>query len=79
MLMRTADLAKNPNINPKINGLERHALDLFGSRAENPYFKKEAEGNEDYRQSNYNLRDDSPAKRSGKALPLDIADRKSVV
>lgn len=73
MLMRTADLAKNPNINPKINGLERHALDLFGSRAENPYFKKEAEGNEDYRQSNYNLRDDSPAKRSGKALPLDIA------
>ena len=73
MLMRTADLAKNPNIHPKINGLERHALDLFGSRAENPYFKKEAEGNEDYRQSNYNLRDDSPAKRSGKALPLDIA------
>ena len=73
MLMRTADLAKNPRINPKINGLERHALDLFGSRAENPYFKKEAEGNDAYRQSNYHLRDDSPAKRSGKALPLDIA------
>ena len=73
MLMRTADLAKNPRINPKINGLERHALDLFGSRADNPYFKKEAEGNDAYRQSNYHLRDDSPAKRSGKALPLDIA------
>ena len=73
MLVRAADLAKNRNINPKINGLERHALDLFGSRSENPFLKKEAEGNEDYRQSNYNLRADSPAKRSGKALPLDIA------
>ena len=44
---------------------------LFRS-AENPYFTHEAADNQS-RQSNYRLRSDSPAKGSGKALPLDIA------
>ncbi|WP_298048207.1 WG repeat-containing protein [uncultured Cardiobacterium sp.] len=73
LFVRTADLAAHGKVNKKINGLERHALDLFGSRAENPFFVHEAAGNQDYKQSNYQLRADSPAKGSGKALPLDIA------
>ena len=73
LFVRTADLAAHGKVNKKINGLERHALDLFGSRAENPFFIREAAGNQDYKQSNYHLRADSPAKGSGKALPLDIA------
>ena len=68
--MRTSDIAAARQVNKKINGLERHALDLFGSPADNPYFTREAAGS---RQSNYRLRADSPAKGSGKALPLDIA------
>ena len=73
LFVRTADLAAHNKVSKKINGLERHALDLFGSRAENPFFIHEAAGNQDYKQSNYHLRADSPAKNSGKALPLDIA------
>ena len=73
LFVRTADLAAHNKVSKKINGLERHALDLFGSRAENPFFIREAAGNEAYKQSNYHLRADSPAKGSGKALPLDIA------
>ena len=70
--MRASDIAAQARVNKKIHGLERHALDLFGSTAENPYFTHEAPDNQS-RQSNYRLRGDSPAKGSGKALPLDIA------
>lgn len=66
------DLGKHKRVNRKINGLERQALDLFGSRAQNPYFIKEADDNLAFKQSNYHLRNDSPARGSGKALPVDI-------
>lgn len=69
---RSQDLGKHPRVNPRINGLERHALDLYGSRAQNPYFIHEADGDHAYKQSNYHLKNDSPARGSGKALPIDI-------
>ncbi|MDO4642817.1 MAG: WG repeat-containing protein [Cardiobacteriaceae bacterium] len=73
LFTRASDLLRHPKLNKQINGLERHALDLFGTRAENPYFMLEASANDAYRQSNYHLRSDSPARGSGRALPLDIA------
>ena len=39
--MRASDIAAQARVNKKIHGLERHALDLFGSTAENPYFTHE--------------------------------------
>jgi len=73
LFKRAADLAKHPKVNQNIVGLERHALDLFGSRAQNPYFIHEAQDNRAYKQSDYRLRDNSPARRSGRMLPYSVA------
>ena len=73
LFKRAADLAKHPKVNQNIVGLERHALDLFGSRAQNPYFIHEAQDNRAYKQSDYRLRDNSPARRSGRMLPFSVA------
>ncbi|MFC0035951.1 WG repeat-containing protein [Cardiobacterium valvarum] len=73
LFKRAADLAKHPKVNQNIDGLERHALDLFGSRAQNPYFIHEAEDNRAYKQSDYRLRHGSPARRSGRMLPYSVA------
>ena len=66
------ELGIHPRVNRRINGLERQALDLFGTPAQNPYFVKEADGNLAFKQSNYRLRSDSLARGSGKALPIDV-------
>jgi len=44
MLMRTADLAKNPRINPKINGLERHASGPLWQPGGKPLLQKRSRG-----------------------------------
>lgn len=68
-----AQIAADSRVNQSIDGLERHALDLSGSRADNPFFVKEATGNTDYNQSDYAIKPDSPAAGSGKPLPVEIA------
>lgn len=68
-----ADISASHKINRAIDGRDAHSLDTFGSRANNPYFVKEAENNNDYKKSNYNLKPNSPARNMGKPLPSDVA------
>ena len=67
------DIAKDSRVRSSIDGRDAHSLDLFGTRANNPYFIKEAEQNTDYRKSNYNLKPGSPAISSGKPLSAEVA------
>lgn len=69
---RAHELGSHARVSRQINGLERQALDLLGRRESNPYFIKEAAGDLAFLQSNYHLRADSPARGSGKALPIDV-------
>ena len=74
MLFRSVkDIAKDSRVRSSIDGRDAHSLDLFGTRANNPYFIKEAEQNTDYRKSNYNLKPGSPAISSGKPLSAEVA------
>ena len=73
LFSRTSEIASNPAVNKKIDGLERHALDQFGARSANPFFVKEADGDADFKKSDYHLKAGSPARGSGKALPTDVA------
>ena len=73
LFSRTSEIASNPAVNKKIDGLERHALDQFGARSANPFFVKEADGDADFKKSDYHLKAGSPARGSGKALPADVA------
>ena len=70
---KAADISKDSNAGKAVKGIETHALDTFGSRAQNPYFVKEADSNSAYNQSNYNLKEGSKARGSGKPLPEDVA------
>ena len=67
------DIAKDSRVRSSIDGRDTHSFDLFGTRANNPYFIKEAEQNTDYRKSNYNLKAGSPAIGSGKPLSAEVA------
>ena len=70
---KAADISKDSNAGKAVKGIETHALDTFGSRAQNPYFVKEADSNSAYNQSNYSLKEGSKARGSGKPLPEDVA------
>ena len=70
---RTKDIAEDSRTDKRIDGLERHALDQFGARSANPFFVKEADGDADFKKSDYHLKAGSPARGSGKALPADVA------
>lgn len=73
LFKKASDVSKDSRVRSTIEGRDTHSLDLFGSRADNPYFIKEANGNTDFRQSNYNLKPGSPAINSGKPLPAAVA------
>lgn len=68
-----SDITKDSRISGNIDGKEAKSFDSFGSRANNPYFTKEADGNADYKKSNYNLKAGSLALGSGRPLPADVA------
>ena len=70
---KAADISKDSNAGNAVKGIETHALDTFGSRAQNPYFVREANSNSAYNQSNYSLKEGSKARGSGKPLPEDVA------
>ena len=70
---RTKDIAEDSRTDKRIDGLERHALDQFGARSANPFFVKEADGDADFKKSDYHLKAGSPARGSGKTLPADVA------
>lgn len=67
------EISKDGRISGGIDGRDAHALDLFGPREQNPFFVSEAPGNGDYKKSNYNIKPGSPAEKSGKPLPGDVA------
>ena len=73
LFARVADISTDSRVSSSIAGRDANSLDLFGSRANNPYFIKEASGNTDYKQSNYNLKSGSPAIGSGVALSSAVA------
>ena len=73
VISRASDIANNPKLSNSIDGRDAHSLDTFGSRANNPYFVKEAVNNNDYKKSNYNLKPGSPAINKGKPLSSDVA------
>ena len=73
VISRASDIANNPKLSNSIDGRDAHSLDTFGSRANNPYFVKEAANNNDYKKSNYNFKSGSPAINKGKPLSSDVA------
>ena len=73
VLKSVAEISSSNKFSSAVAGRDVHSLDTFGSRANNPYFVKEADNNNDYRKSNYNLKAGSSAINKGASLPSDVA------
>ena len=73
MFTQASEISQDSRVDSSIEGREANAYDTFGSRADNPYFIKEATNNTDYKQSNYALKSTSTANNSGVSLPADVA------
>lgn len=68
-----AEISKDPRVRGSIDGRDAKSLDKFGERKDNPYFVYEAPNNTDYKKSDYTIKPGSPAEKSGKQLPQDVA------